>query len=102
MGLPSFNTQIVELSLMQSAWATQLDPILAQPLSKANKLTNISLVSGDNVINHKLGRKLQGWLVIGMHNSFVQLYDKQTTNNMNDLTLILNSSGTGLIDLLVF
>lgn len=87
---------------MQSQWATQIDPILAQPLNRSSILKNVVLASGDNVINHKLGRKLQGWIVVAMHNVFVQLYDKQTTNNMSELTLILHSSGAGLIDLLVF
>lgn len=37
-----------------------------------------------------------------MIGGFVQIYDKQDTNLMQDLTLILNSSGAGLIDLIVY
>jgi len=100
--LPIFQSESKEMSLLQTQWASQINPILALPQSKSIILKDVSLVSGDNVINHRLGRKLQGWVVTRMKDSFVQLYDKQSTNNMSDLTLVLNSSGSGLIDLEVF
>lgn len=100
--LPIFNTQIKELSLLQTQWASEINPVLAQPLNSGLVLENITLVSGSNTINHKLGRKLQGWIVSRMKNGFVQLYDLQNTNQMSDKTLVLNSSGAGLIDLIVF
>ena len=88
--------------LMQTQWASQINPVLSFPLNNARIIKNISLLSGNNNINHGLGRKLQGWFVTRMKNAFVQLYDLQDTNQMSDLTLILNSSGAGSIDLVVF
>lgn len=87
---------------MQTMWASKIDPVLEQPLNDAVQLDNVNLVAGNNSINHLLGRKLIGWIVIRMQGAFVQLYDNQNTNLMSDKTLILNSSGTGVISLLVF
>lgn len=100
--LPSFNTKINEFSLMQNSWATILQPIVNLPINSGRLIKDIVLASGTNTINHKLGRKLQGWIVTRMSGSFVQLYDLQNTNQMSDLTLILNSSAAGNIDLFVF
>lgn len=102
MSLPIFNTSIRELSMMQTQWSSQLNPVINLPLSNGIILTNVALKTGDNTINHKLGRILQGWIVVRMIDGFVQLYDKQSGNKMADKTLVLNSSGNGLVNLLVF
>lgn len=100
--LPIYQSQVKELMLLQTVWASQINPILQLPLSHSLLLQNISLVSGNNTINHKLGRNLTGWLVSRMQDGFIQLYDLQNTNQMKDLTLILNSSDVGIVDLIVF
>lgn len=100
--LPIFQSQSKELLLLQTNWSSQLNPLLDKPLSSSLVLASVTLSTGDNVINHKLGRKLRGWIVTRMIGSFVQLYDKQSTNTISDKTLVLNSSATGLIDLIVF
>lgn len=102
MSLPIFQTQNKDITLLQTTWSSSLNQLLAKPLSDSNFLDNISVVSGDNVINHKLGRNIKGWIVCMMHTSFVQLYDKQLTNQMSDKTLILNSNGSSTISLIVF
>jgi hypothetical protein len=102
MSLPIFNTSVRELSMMQTAWAQSINPVLSQALLKGNTLNNVVLSVGDNVIDHKLGRPLQGWIVIRMQDGFTQLYDKQNSNQMKDKTLVLNSSGIGRVDLIVF
>lgn len=100
--LTKFKTEIQELSLMQTSWAQDLNPIISLPILNQVTLTDVILKVGDNEINHRLGRKLRGWIVIRMKDNFTQLYDKQSSNQMQDLTLVLNSSATGLVDLLVF
>lgn len=100
--LPIYQTDSKDLSLLQTNWASQLNPLLSQPLASSLFLKNVSLVSGVNNINHKLGRKLQGWVVTRMQDVHVNLYDLQNSNQMTDKILILNSSGAGVVDLLVF
>lgn len=102
LSLPIYITNSKELAMLQTNWAQQLDPVIAQPLNSGLILENVPLKTGPNVINHKLGRKLQGWSIVRMIGSFVQVYDTQDSNQMPSLTLNLNSSGTGTVNLLVF
>lgn len=101
MSLPKFISQDRALSLLQTTWAKTIDPIAANPISSSIILNGVVVASGNNTINHKLGRKLQGWIVIG-NSAFVQLYDKQSSNKTPDLTLVLNSNGAATLNLLVF
>lgn len=82
-------------------WASRLNPLLANPMNNGQMLNNVVLKSGDNVINHGLGHTLQGYLII-LNNAAVTFYDKQATNSMPDLTLVLVASGAATISLYVF
>lgn len=88
--------------MLQTAWASQLDPVLRSPLSNGNLLKNVVLSSGVNKVDHKLGRKLQGWVVVRMRNLAASIYDEQDTSTTPALTLTLISSSAVTIDLLVF
>lgn len=102
MSLPYFQTDTQELSLLQTKWKSQLDPLLSNPMASGIFLKNIVLVSGANVVNHLLQRKLQGWFVVRMRTNFAQIYDTQDTNTMPSLTLNLNASAGVTVDLFVF
>jgi len=93
--------QKLDLPKMQTTWAQQLDPIIANPTVNNLVLKNISLVSGTNVINHKLGRVLQGWKPTRIRAS-ATFYDKQDSNQTPQLTLVLVASAPVVIDLEVF
>lgn len=101
MSLPSFNTKIQEFSLMQSEWAKQLDPLLRNPSNKSNILSKITLVIGNNTINHLLGRKLQGWRIIRQRGP-ASIYDDQDDNPMPQATLVLVSNAIVSVDIEVF
>ena len=87
--------------LANPKWAATLNPVVANPLVGGNLLKGIVLKSGDNVVNHGLGTKLQGYIVV-MNSAAVTFYDKQLTNPMPDLTLVLNASGATTVSLYVF
>ena len=101
MSLPILQSTDTNLTAMQTRWAAVINPLLSQPLSQALLLNDLPVVSGTNVINHKLGRKLQGYVVVGC-NAAVTFHDSQASNSMPQLTLNLISSGTATINLLVF
>lgn len=101
MALPSFNTKDVTLSLMQSAWAKTLDPIIELPINHSVLLKNVQLVSGANKINHRLDRKLQGWIIVRKRASS-DIYDTQDSNQQPTLTLALQSSANVVVDIMVF
>lgn len=78
-----------------------LNPLTNQPLNSGNILTSVTLVTGANSINHKLGRPLVGWFVTRIRAS-ATLYDTQDTNKTPNLTLNLVSSANVVVDLFVF
>ncbi len=86
---------------MENTWATIIEPFLNNPVNDSLLLKNVSVVAGSNVINHKLGRKLQGWIPTRLRMN-VTLYDTQDSNQTPQLTLVLVASAPGVIDLAVF
>lgn len=93
--------QQLSLQMMQNRWGTILGPIVDNPLNNSIILKDIALTTGTNVINHKLGRKLQGWFPTRVR-ADATLYDQQDSNQMQDLTLVLVTSADVTIDLVVF
>lgn len=105
MSLPIYQTTEdsvqQSLSLLQTSWASKLNPILANPVSNGLLLKNVSLVNGTNAVNHKLGRKLQGWIVTRKRAN-AELHDEQDSNQNPSLTLTLVSDADVIVDLYVF
>lgn len=101
MKLPNFNTKILELTQMQSAWASIIEPFLSRPSNSSNILKNVVLVTGVNYIEHKLGRPLQGWKIVRQRAS-AAIYDNQDSNVHPEATLWLVSSANVVIDLEIF
>lgn len=99
--LPKFNTEDTTLSLLQTSWSEQLNPLIRNAANKSSILQQVQLSVGDNIVNHKLGRKLQGWSLIRKRGA-AEVYDKQDTNRMQDLTLVLNSTASVIVDIEVF
>lgn len=97
-GLPGL---IQTFSLLQTAWANLINPNLANVANNSLILKNVTLATGDNTLNHKLGHKLNGW-VLTRQRAGVTVYDKQDTNPNPSVTLILNSSGNAVVDIEVF
>lgn len=102
MKLPIFQSELKDLNMMQTRWAAIIEPPLSLPTNNGMILQNVILASGDNTINHLLGRKLQGWYPVRFNGGWAQLYDKQDTNTQSKLTLILNASAGVTVDLFVF
>lgn len=101
MALPIFKSAVPEMSLMQTSWSSSINPIIDLPISAGLILPSITLASGDNSVNHKLGRKLQGWFIVRQRAS-ATVYDKQDSNQHPELTLTLTASGAVVVDLFVF
>lgn len=92
--------QKLPLDQMQTRWASQLNPVLANLLIQGQLLTNQSLINGDTVVNHKLGRTPQGWFIIAPNAAaavFQTAYQPNPT-----LTLILTSNAAVTCDIWVF
>ncbi len=98
MALPKFYDANQPLMLMQSSWKSQLDPVLANPMNDILILKNISLINGVNVINHLLGRLMQGWILIDV-NGAATIYRSAP---LSDKTLTLTSSAIVTVSIGVF
>ena len=90
--------QKLTMDQMQTRWASQLNPLLANTLINGLFIQNISIVSGKNVINHLLGRQQQGWMLADQ-TAAASVYRSQP---FNDITLTLTSSAPCQISLWVF
>jgi len=99
--LPLIQTMVKDLSLLQTRWKSLLDVLLGNQSLQTSILSNITLINGKNVINHKLGRKLIGWRIVRLR-AAASLYDRQDSNQTPDLTLILMSNATVVADIEVF
>lgn len=84
--------------LMLTQWASQLNPVLSNPTTNPTLLTGIPLNNGVTVINHRLGRKLQGWKVIDIDGA-ANIYRSAA---LSALTLTLTSSAAVNVSLEVF
>lgn len=98
MALPIFQDPNTNLMLLQTKWTAQLNPVLANPTTNMSILKNITITTGTNVINHKLGQTQQGWFITDV-TAAISLYRSAPFNN---LTLTLVSSGPATISLAVF
>lgn len=99
--LPIFHSDDQDLQLVQTKWASVLNPLLASPMSTGVLLKSIRLVTGANAINHMLSRNLQGWLIVRQR-AAASIYDTQDTNSTPGLTLNLVASAPVSVDLYVF
>jgi hypothetical protein len=88
-------------NLLLTQWASELNPLIANPLAGAVLLSGISLNMGVNTINHTLARKLQGYIVV-MNSGDATFYDSQNINPTPQNTLILVASEPATVSLLVF
>lgn len=86
------------LPLLETKWASELNPILAIPFLSGIQLKSISLINGVTVINHFLQRQMQGWFVTDIQGA-AEIYRSAPLNNM---TLTLTSNAAITLDLWVF
>lgn len=96
--LPIFQSQSREMSQMQTEWASQLNPLLDMPFSSGLLLTGVHLINGVTTINHKLARKLQGYIITDI-DSAATIFRSQPKNA---LTLTLTSNAATNVSLFVF
>ncbi len=98
MSLTIYHTDDIPFTLMQSDWSTELNPIIANPLTKGILLKDVALISGVTVINHKLARVQQGWIVTDQNGS-AEIYRSKP---LSPQTLTLTSSAAVIVSLYVF
>ncbi len=103
MQLTQFQSNDRDFQLMQNSWAAVINPIINNPSNQAIILKQVVLLaaSNPNVVNHRLGRNLQGWRLVRVR-SQATIWDSQDSNQTPNLTLNLKTSADVTVDLEVF
>ncbi len=96
--LPTQQTNDLVLSQLQTRWTSILNPVIGNPLNNMRQIEDVVLSVGANTINHKLGYKMQGWVVTDIQGAAV-IYRSAP---FNDKTITLNASAPVTISLGVF
>lgn len=100
--VPLVITQDRVINQLQQNLTNKINAITVNPLLNGQLLEGQTLSSGNNIINHGLGRALLGWFLTRV-GAAASVYDKQATNSTPNLTLVLNSSvGNLAVDIYVF
>jgi hypothetical protein len=86
------------IPILQTRWKALLDPLLANPLNSVGVLEGVKLASGPNVINHLLGRTMQGWQILDINAAVIPYRSAP----FNDLTLTLTCSAPCTVNIGVF
>lgn len=89
------------LNQVQQNVQQALQPIINSQILNGNQLDGVVLVAGSNTIEHKLGRKLIGYIVC-RKDANISIWDTQATNLFESKTLLLEASGPATISLWVY
>jgi hypothetical protein len=95
------NVASIDLNKVQTNIANSLRELQINPILDFNIVKDVSLVTGDNVVDHKLGRSPAGW-ILTRKNALADIYDKQNSNQTPNLNYILTSSANVTVDLYFF
>ena len=96
--LPLQQTELRDLSLLQTRWKAEIDPVLANPMTNILILKNIYLQVGNNSVPHLLQRVQQGWVILDI-NAASAIYRYLP---FDSAYLFLNASASCTVNLGVF
>lgn len=94
-----FYTEDQDLGNLQDNIEDAINPFIKNQFLDGLLRTGIEIVAGDNDIPHKLGRKIQGWVVVDQ-DATAAFYRKPSSTPT--LTIKLNSSANCTISLYIF
>jgi len=101
MALTIYKDSNTNFMLMQSSWAANINPFLINPTNNKSIIKDVTLINGSNIINHLLGRVLQGWSITRKKGN-ANIYDTQDSNPRPQFSLVLVSSAAVTVDIEVF
>ena len=90
-----------EVTRLQSHLKTVLNPLLELPISDGVLIKDLTVNTTDTLIEHKLGRKPEGFLITGLKSNSV-IYESATANDEAARLIILIASATATADIYFF
>lgn len=99
MALPIYNGVSKDLSLLQTTWSQQINPVLRNAILNGHPLNDIILVANTpQAINHLLSKKQQGWFITDI-NANASVW---RTEPFNSQTLTLEADANVTISMWVY
>jgi myo-inositol-hexaphosphate 3-phosphohydrolase len=96
-----FNSENREITLLQANVEAALTALISTGLLNGALLTDIELSSGANTVEHKLGRKIQGRLIVAQ-SAAADLSDNISSSDNLEQNFVLTSSAACTVSLWVF
>ena len=87
-----------DVNQLQKNISQAVAPLTANPVNTGIIVQNVALAIGDNTVETKLGRKIQGWQIARQIGPFSQI--TETSENFD--ILVLHSSAATTVNLYVF
>lgn len=98
----SVRTKDANLQALQESAKATADEVSGCPLIDGRLIESIVIVLGTpKVVQHGLGRKLKGWLMV-RKSAGASIWDSQSTNALATKSLVLNASANVTVSLWVF
>lgn len=107
-GLKKLRVEDNDLNQLQDNVDDALTPLINNPLLNGILLEGVELIGAgagstiDNVIEHKLGRKLRGWIITRLVGNQARIHDRQDFNPIPDKTLVLWAQANVTVSIYVF
>lgn len=95
------NTPDKTVNMIQDGLIRTLNPIFDTPTLNGVLLSEVPLISGTNIINHRLSRNLIGWQIVRQR-AAASIYDDQDNNSTPSINLILISDAAVIVDIYCF
>lgn len=96
--IPKIGDEQIDRAL--GALASAMTPALTSQIVDG-VLVSKALIVGTNVVDHKLGRRILGWIPVRVRGA-VNIYDSNDSNSTPERTLVLVSDAAVTVDLWVF
>lgn len=97
----TFYSKNEEMNKLMNNLDIALAPIINNSFLDFSLVKDISLAIGDNLVDHKLNRTPNGWVVVRKRGAG-NFYDKQDTNTTPTKNYIINSDTAVVVDIYFF
>lgn len=98
MAIAKVQTTNKDINQLQNNISQTVGPLSANPMNTGIIVPDIDLAIGNNTVQTKLGRKIQGWQIARQQGPFSQITEVSEDNDI----LVLNSTVATKISLYVF
>ena len=90
-----------EITRLQSHIKTALNPLLELPISDGVMIKDLTIETTDTLVNHKLGRAYEGFIITRLKTNAV-IFESSSTNHTPGRIIIMKASTQATADIYFF